>query len=65
MFYVDCFVFIEFDFHVVELDQINNNETFALFKHNVDCFDNFVFFDRKIITDENQNVINLKINYNK
>ena len=65
MFYINCFVFAEFDLHVIKFDQIDNDETFALFNHDIDCFDNFVFFDRKIVIDENQHVINLKINNNK
>ena len=47
MFYADCFVFAELNFHVIKFDQINNDETFALFKHDVNCFDDFVFFIAK------------------
>ena len=65
MFHVDCFVFAEFDPHIIEFDQIDNDEALALFDHDVDCFDNFVFLDCKIVIDKNQDIISLKIDYNK
>ena len=65
MFYVDCFVFVEFDFHAIEFNRVYDDETFLLFDHDVDRFDDFIFFDREIIIDEDQNVIDLKFNYSK
>ena len=46
MFYIDCFVFVEFDFHFVKFKSICNCEIFALFNREIDCFDNFVFWSR-------------------
>ena len=61
MFDDDCFVFLKFDLHVVEFDRIRNAKTFAFFDHYVNCFDSFIFLDDEIIVDENQCIINLKI----
>ena len=57
----DYFIFLKFDFHVVEFDRVRSVKTFAFFYHDVNCFDNFIFFDDEIIVDENQCVISLKI----
>ena len=61
MFDDDCFIFLKFDFHVVEFDRVCSVKAFAFFDYNVNCFDNFIFFDDEIIVDKNQCVINLKI----
>ena len=48
MFDDDCFIFLKFDFHVIKFDWICNAKTYAFFNHDVDCFDNFIFFMTKL-----------------
>ena len=44
MFDDNYFIFLKFDFHVVEFDRVRNAKTFAFFDYDVNCFDSFIFF---------------------